>query len=197
MDQCIVQIDIAMPAGFPIVIHPFAELVPSITEHGTGRRHGFGLQRSDGHGDFEGRPWGVLPLRSAIVQWASFVLHDFHPLLRSQFSREHVGVEAGTAGHGQNITAGRIQRHDGAAFFAQQIFGNLLEPHINGEIEVVPRLRLLDDRRFLLMPECIDLHALLTGHSPHVPIIGLFHAILPHDAALMEIDEFWLFQLVR
>ena len=82
-------------------------------------------------------------------------------------------------------------------FLAQQIFGNLLKPRIDGEIEVVPRLRPLDDRGFLLVAERIDFYALLTGHSPHVPVKGLFHSILPHDTALVEIDKLRFLQLIR
>jgi hypothetical protein len=72
-----------------------------------------------------------------------------------------------------------------------------LQADINGEMEIVACHRLLCDDGTFLMAKRINLNALLSRPPTHLPVKGLFHSILAHDAPLMEVRKIRPFELIR
>ena len=72
-----------------------------------------------------------------------------------------------------------------------------MQTQVDGQIQIIAGLWFLDLNRPLLMPQGIGFDHLLSCAAPEKPVVGVLHAILADNTALMKTPEFRFLQLVR
>ena len=141
------------------------------------------LERRRGHDDLEGRAGRILALHGAGVERMARMLGQLAPALRLDAAGELVGIEGGTADHGQHVAVARIERDDRAGFVAERRLGRLLQVEVDAQHQRVAGDRLFLVEHAQLAAERVDLDLLAAVHAAQVRLPRLLEPRLADHVA--------------
>ena len=78
------------------------------------------------------------------------------PLRALNADGEGIGVEAGARNHGENVTVARVHGNDGAVAVAESQFGGALQIVVNGQVNILAGLRVLNAEMADLAAAAVD-----------------------------------------
>jgi len=137
----------------------------------------------------------LLRLDGAIHQRMSGIIHQVFPVFRADAAGKQVGIERGTAHHGEHFAGSGVESNHGAAAVFQGQLSHRLQIQIDGQLQVLARDGFLVIQDVALVAEAIHFHAALPVHAHQLIVVLAFNAVFSDDIALVEPGEFGRVQL--
>ena len=132
------QVHEPVPRGLPAAPPPAPEPVAAVAEGAVLRADDVVGERGERDHRLEGRPRRIVRLDGTVEERVVGIVEESLHLLGGQALREGVRVEGGPGHHRQHIAGLRVEGDDGAFAARERLLGHLLQPHVDGEHEVVP-----------------------------------------------------------
>src|SRR5205085_6656630 len=197
LDDRLVQIDDAVAALLVVAEAPAAEIEEAGVENAARGPTLASLERPEREVRLDGRAGRVEAGNRAVVERFVDRAVELGPVLRIDAVDEEIRVEARLGHQRQHAAGGRIDRHQRAAAIAEAYLGDLLQPHVERQRDVVARLRRGARERADAAAGGVDLDLLEAGGAVQLRLVGGFHAGLADvvGAAVVRPDAV-VFQLL-
>ncbi len=140
-------------------------------------------ERAVGHEGLEDRARRIHVRDGAVLKGPVRVLEQARPLRRRHAAHEPVRVVGGRGHERQDLARRGIHRDDGPDLVLEVLLRHVLQPHVEGEEEVLARRRLHAVGLGDLAPVGVDDHAALSVGARQQPLVAALHALLPDPVA--------------